>query len=79
MARNYGLLFSSRYGFFFVITRGKKMLCEVAGLAVLWCIWLGSNARIFKRQFQPIVLVGDKILFFASLWLKAHDFFVGLV
>ena len=55
------------------------MLCEVARLAVLWCIWLERNARIFKQQFQPLVVVWDKILLVASLWLKAHNFFAGLV
>lgn len=40
-------------------------------------IQLEENARIFKHHFEMHNMVWNRIIFFASLWAKARNFFEG--
>ena len=37
-------------------------------------VWLERNPRIFRDQFLPVEIMWEKIIFLASLWMKAFGF-----
>ena len=55
-----------------------KILWQSSVFAVLWCIWLERNARVFNDSFSTIDFVWDRIIFLASLWCSAHGLFNGV-
>ena len=44
---------------------------DSAELAVVLRIWLEQNVRNFRQHVHPSLVVVDRILFIASLWVKA--------
>lgn len=51
-------------------------LCLV--FAILWCLWLERNARIFQDSFATLDCIWDRIVVLASLWCSAHGCFRGV-
>ena len=53
----------------------EKILWQSSVFAVLWCILLERNARIFNDFFSTIDFIWDKITFLAPLLCSAHGLF----
>ena len=58
--------------------KSRKDSSDCAQLVVSWCIWSERSARIIRQQNQLILLWWDKIIFVASLWVKADGFYEGM-
>lgn len=44
-----------------------KTLTRSAVLAIIWCIWMESNAKIFQNHNLPNQLLWEKVVFMACL------------
>ena len=55
-----------------------KILWQTSIFAMLWCIWLERNSRVFNDSFSSIDFIWDRITFLASLWCSAHGLFNGV-
>ena len=49
----------------------RRTVWDSAELAVVLRIWLEQNVRNFRQHVHPSLVVVDRILFIASLWVKA--------
>ena len=58
--------------------KDQKALWYCAVLAILWCLWLERNDRIFKNKFLPPHLLWDRITFLSSLWVSSNGLFSGV-
>ena len=52
-----------------------KILWQTSVFAMLWCILLEMNARVFNDSFSFIYFLWDRITLLASLWCAAHGLF----
>ena len=57
----------------------KKAAWDSACFAVICAFSWKKNARIFRNHARTRFLLWDKILFVASLWLRANNYFRWLV
>ncbi|KAH0992534.1 hypothetical protein GBA52_004017 [Prunus armeniaca] len=48
----------------------ENALWRCAILALLWCVWLKQNNRIFEAKEEVVEPIWETIRRFASLWLR---------
>ena len=55
-----------------------KILWKCWVFAILQCLWVARNARIFKRTSLSLNNIWDRVIFLASLWCFANGLFRGV-
>lgn len=63
------------------VLKKKKgwILGKVAGLAILWAVWIETYKWIFEDVEDSIEFVWDKMKFWVAVWLKDVSEFKSLV